>query len=102
VAGIFGMPREGQPASPYRIDKIPNPTPDRPEIYDYWPVCYDPDHLPSTGVYDTVAAEMGAAGGLRIQAFLNEFPARNRLASSICEADFAPAMSRLASRLSSP
>ena len=37
-----------------------------------------------------VAADHGATGGLRIDAFLNAFPAKNRRAYSICESDFGP------------
>jgi hypothetical protein len=95
VAAIYGTPRAEDTATPtYKIDLAQDPSrPADPEakVWDYWPICYDPDYLPSkVGV--TTAAEHGATGGLRIDAFLNEFPTKNRRAYSICESDFGPAM----------
>ena len=95
VAGIYGTPRAGDPvARPYKIDLTPNPASNSPvtEVYDYWPVCYDPDFMPSGSGFDKTAAEHGATGGLRIKAFLDEFKPESRLAYSICESDFGPAM----------
>lgn len=95
VAAIYGTPRAGDANTPtYKIDlvKDPNPRADQNgKVWDYWPICYDPDYLPEN-VGQEVAAEHGAAGGLRIDAFLNGFPERNRRAYSICESDFGPAM----------
>jgi len=108
VAGIFGWPM-GEPgsdefqrnmdAAEYKIAPVPNPnTADtlHPTIYDYWPVCYDPDHPernkdPETG-FDAEAAGWGAMGGLRASAFIDEF-GENGLKFSICERDFTRAMS---------
>jgi len=58
-----------------------------------WPVCYDPDHEPADPTtFDADAWGWGAKGGLRISAFIDEF-GDNGLKSSICERDFARAMS---------
>jgi len=64
VAGIFGWPL-GEPgssefnsnmaAAKYKIAPVPNPnTADtqHPTVYDYWPICYDPDHQPSAASAD--------------------------------------------------
>ena len=96
VAGIFGKPIEGQAMATYRIDKTPNPTPGQPDIYDYWPICYDPRKpgpLDESGPYNVSAAGWGAYGGLRIQSFLDKFPKEDALAFSICETDYSAAMS---------
>jgi hypothetical protein len=98
VAGIFGKPLEGQTQAKYRIDKTPNPTDGQPDIYDYWPICYDPTlpgPLGEDGAFKKDAAGLGAYGGLRIQSFLDKFPKENSLAFSICETDFGPAMSQI-------
>jgi len=95
VAGIYGTPRPSDTTvRPYKIDLTPNPTPGSSvaNVYDYWPVCYDPNYMPSGSGFDKTAADHGATGGLRIKAFLDEFKPRNRLAYSICESDFGPAM----------
>jgi hypothetical protein len=101
VAGIFGWPRSGPDGKPdmanatYKIDLVPNPDAadtDHPQIWDYWPVCYDPDHLPKTpGAFDADAWGWGAQGGLRLSAFIDEF-GDNGLKYSICEPDFTQAM----------
>lgn len=95
VAGIYGTPSASDTAAPmYKIDLAQDPTyPADPskKVWDYWPICYDPNYLPAN-VGDYVAAQHGATGGLRIDAFLNAFPAKNRRAYSICESDFGPAM----------
>jgi hypothetical protein len=101
VAGIFGWPRNGADGKPdmanarYRIDYVPNPNPQdaaHPQVYDYWPVCYDPDHEPpSDGGFSQDAWGWGAEGGLRISAFIDEF-GKNGLKYSICERDFSAAM----------
>jgi hypothetical protein len=51
VAGIFGWPLGGNMASaqPVKFALRPNPnTADtvHPDIFDYWSLCYDPNHLP--------------------------------------------------------
>jgi hypothetical protein len=100
VAAIYGTPRVDDSHAPvYKIDLVRDPTPGVPagsKVLDYWPVCYDPAYPPSASDagsgYDEAAVDHGAMGGLRIDAFLNEFPARNRRAYSICESDFGPAM----------
>jgi hypothetical protein len=100
VAGIFGFPTASADWSTarYKIDLIPNPnTQDisHPQIYDYWPICYDPSHVPANpNVYDTTAASWGATGGLRMSAFIDQF-GTNGLKSSICEADFTGAMQKI-------
>jgi hypothetical protein len=102
VAGIFGWPlagADGKPdfskAEPYKIDKVPNPNSAdtaHPEVYDYWPICYDPDHRPkTTGAFDQDAWGYGAEGGLRMSSFIEQF-GENGLKFSICERDFTAAM----------
>jgi hypothetical protein len=108
VAGIFGWPRSDTDlaTATYRVEQIPNPnTADtaRPLIYDYWPVCYDPDHAPSRSdagaAFDSDAWGWGAQGGLRISAFIDEF-GENGMKLSICEPDYAAAMSKIGAALS--
>jgi hypothetical protein len=102
VAGIFGWPRSDadMASAQYKIAPVPNPnTADtaHPTVYDYWPVCYDPNHLPSPATtdpatgFDATAAAWGATGGLRESAFVDEF-GKNGLKFSICEPDFAKPM----------
>ncbi len=102
VAGIFGWPRKGSDGKPdfskankYRIDLTPNPNSAddaHKQIYDYWPVCYDPNHMPKNGTdFDGDAWGWGAEGGLRESAFIDQF-GENGLKYSICEPDFADAM----------
>jgi hypothetical protein len=97
VAGIFGWPLSDQDmaSATYKIDLVPNPnTADtaHSQIYDYWPVCYDPNHPPANpNVYDATAAGWGATGGLREAAFVDEFGA-NGLKFSICQPDFTNSM----------
>jgi hypothetical protein len=70
------------PALSTRSPPCPTPTPrtrQHPTVYDYWPVCYDPNHLPSPATtdpatgFDATAAAWGATGGLRESAFVDEF-----------------------------
>ncbi len=101
VAGIYGTPRKGDTsAKRYVIDKaIDEGNPAGPQVFDYWPICYDPDYMPSGSGFDLTAAVHGATGGLRISAFLKEFKAENGLSYSICESDFGPAMAGIGKRL---
>ena len=78
VAGIFGWPRTGTNGLPdmanakYKIDLVPGPRPEdadnqQGQVWDYWPVCYDPDHEPAApATFDADAWGWGAPGGLRI------------------------------------
>jgi hypothetical protein len=103
VAGIFGWPLSDadMATAQYKIAPIPNPnTADttHPTVYDYWPVCYDPDHLPSkpdsaTG-FDGAAAGWGATGGLREAVFVDEF-GDNGMKLSICERDYSASMKKI-------
>lgn len=103
VAGIFGLPPSGVdvPAAQYKIAPVPNPNvldAAHPTVFDYWPVCYAPDHLPenpdpATG-FDPAAAAFGATGGLRLSAFVDEFGV-NGLKFSICEQDFSRSMKQI-------
>ena len=100
VAGIYGKPRPSDPTvRPYQIQQIHDTRYPAPNVYDYLPICYDPDHMPSGSGYDQDAAENGAYGGLRIDAFLNEFSEQSRLAYSICESDYGPAMAGIGKAL---
>lgn len=109
VAGIFGWPRSDadMASAQYKIAPVPNPnTADTQHltIYDYWPVCYDPNHLPSPATtdpatgFDAAAAAWGATGGLRESAFVDEF-GKNGLKFSICEPDFAKPMQTIGSTI---
>jgi hypothetical protein len=103
VAGIFGWPLGGNmgSAEPVKFALRANPnTADtaHTEIYDYWPLCYDPGHRPvnadpQTG-FDADAAGWGAGPGLRESAFIDQFGA-NGLKFSICETDYSGAMSQI-------
>jgi hypothetical protein len=101
VAGIFGWPRSDADLArvQYKIDKVPNPnTADtqRPQIFDYWPICYDPAHFKESDwtTFDANDAGWGATGGLRNAAFVDQFRA-NGLKFSICEPDFSNAMTSI-------
>ena len=109
VAGIFGWPMTDadMASAEYKIAPIPNPNPAdpaHPTVFNYWPVCYDPNHLPSPATtdpvtgFDATAAAWGATGGLRESAFIDRFGA-NGLKFSICEPDFSNAMVRIGSAL---
>ncbi len=97
VAGIFGWPtsNEDWAKAQYKIDLVPNlnaADSSQPQVYDSWPICYDPRHRPSDpNIYDPVAVGWGATGGLRLSAFVDEFGA-NGLKFSICETDFSRSM----------
>lgn len=109
VAGIFGWPRSDadMATAEYKIAPVPNPdTTDaaHPTVFDYWPVCYDPNHLPSPATtdpgtgFDATAAAWGATGGLRESAYIDAFGGSG-MKLSICEPDFAPAMARIGQAL---
>lgn len=102
VAAIYGTARNGDTTTrPYKIDLTPNQdtNPLVADVYDYWPICYDPDFMPAGSAFDRTAADHGATGGLRITAFLNQFKPESRLAYSICESDFGPAMAGIGKAL---
>jgi hypothetical protein len=99
VAGIFGWPIDGDLTSaPYKIDLIPNAnTADTAHttVFDSWPVCYDPGHMPANAnTYDPAAAGWGATAGLRNAAFVDEFGG-NGLKFSICQTDFSASMKNI-------
>jgi hypothetical protein len=107
VAAIFGWPLTDADLSTatYKVAPIPNPHPahDQPStIHDLWPICYDPDHPPSspdpeTG-YDPVAAAYGAKPGLRLSAFVDEFREQG-LKFSVCQPDWSDAMTMVGETL---
>jgi hypothetical protein len=108
VAGIFGWPLSDADlaAATYKIDLVPNPNSadtSHPQVYDSWPVCYDPNHLPGAGDaktgFDAQAASWGATGGVRIGAFIDQF-GDNGMKLSICQPDYAAAMSKIGAALS--
>jgi hypothetical protein len=108
VSGIFGWPLSDaeMATATYKIGPVPNPNPAdsaQPTVFDYLPVCYDPNHPPvnpdpATGV-DGEAVGYGATGGLRMSAFVDEFGA-NGQKFSICQPDFTAAMSQIGATLS--
>jgi hypothetical protein len=99
VAGIFGWPRAEESATAtYRIGLAPSADPSHPQIFDYWPVCYDPDNLPKDSGYDASAWGLAAQGGLRLAAFLDEF-GTNGLRFSICERDYSDTMTAIGTAL---
>jgi len=107
VAGIFGWPLASDIYStePYKIAEIPNPnTYDKghPQVFDLWPICYDPNHRPSkldsTTGFDPDAAGWGAYPGLRMSAFIDQFGAQG-LKYSICAPDFADVLGQIGHKL---
>ncbi len=102
VAGIFGLPLtdSDMATAQYKIDRIFNQnTADtaHPTVFDYWPVCYDPNHPlgnndPTTQAGYQASVAYGATGGLRLSAFVDEFGS-NGLKYSICQPDYSAAMS---------
>ena len=111
VAGIFGWPltNAAMATAQYKIAPIPNPnTADtqHPTVFDYWPVCYDPNHMPSPATtdpatgFDATAAAWGATGGLRESAFVDEF-GPNGLKFSVCEPDLTQPMQTIGKALTS-
>jgi hypothetical protein len=107
VAGIFGWPLSAadMATATYKIAPVPNPTadPNHPSVFDSWPVCYDPSHLPTnpnaTTGFDVTAAYWGATSGLRLASFIDAF-ADNGLKFSICQPDYSAAMTKIADALS--
>lgn len=108
VAGIFGWPLGDVAQARYKIAPVPNPNPAdtaQPTILDLWPVCHDPNHLPSPATtdpatgFDATAAAWGATPGLREAAFVDEFGA-NGLRFSICQPDFLAAMNDIGKAIS--
>ncbi len=110
VAGFFGWPLDGDMASAqYKIAPVPNPDrsdADHPTLFDSWPVCYDPNHLPSPATtdpatgFDATAAAWGATPGLRASAFIDELTFANYADGhkfSVCQADFSKSMETLGS-----
>jgi hypothetical protein len=102
AAGIFGWPLDGQDTLPYKIDLVPNPIadPTHTQIFDAWPICYDPRHYSVTDqtTYNVDDAGFGAIGGLREAAFIDQFGS-NGTKFSICEADFSSSLSGIGSAL---
>jgi hypothetical protein len=86
----------------YKIAPVPNPNLAdtlHPTVYDYWPVCYDPAHMPKDpNVFDPDAAGWGATGGLREAAYVDQF-GENGMKFSICEPDFSGPMSQIGTAL---
>jgi hypothetical protein len=102
VAGIFGWPLDGQDTLPYKIDLIPNPStdPSHPEVFDAWPICYDPQHYSATDqtTYNLADVGFGAVGGLREAAFIDQF-GENGSKFSICQSDFSNSLGGIGSAL---
>jgi hypothetical protein len=67
-------------------------------VSDYWPVCYDPDHMPQSSGFDSEAWGWGAQGGLRLSSFVDAF-GTSGLKYSICERDFSEAMQGIGAAL---
>jgi hypothetical protein len=98
VFSIFGWPLDDAQLATAKliIDRTPNPdTADtaHPELFDAWPICYDPDHPPASPAsgLDREAAAHGAGGGLRVSAFLDEF-SYGGMKSSLCQPDLSAAL----------
>jgi hypothetical protein len=99
VTGIFGWPltyTADVVTAQLIIDQRPNPDVSDtayPQIFDIWPICYDPSHQPAdpTVGFDPAAAALGGNAGLRISAFVDEFGA-NGMTYSICAPDLSMAM----------
>ena len=111
VAGIFGWPLSDADyqVAQYKIAPVPNPnTADTQHttVYDYWPICYDPDHMPTSGNtdaatgFDATAAGLAARGGLRESAFIDEF-GTNGLKFSACEREYGTALTAIGAAMAS-
>jgi hypothetical protein len=107
VAGIFGWPLDDADlaTATYKLAPIPNPNiadTVHPTVFDMWPICYDPNHLPASvdggSGFDATAAGWGATPGLRLSAFVDQF-GDNGLKFSICQPDFSVAMSKIGTAL---
>ena len=84
----------------YRIDLVPNPNSAdtaHPQVFDYYPTCYDPAYLPRSDGFDAAAWGMGVQGGLRLAAFVDEF-GKSGMKFSICESDFSNTMTAIGTR----
>ena len=99
VVGILGWPltyTADVVTAQVIIDQRPNPDVSDtayPQIFDVWPICYDPSHQPANRAagFDSDAAATGSTPGLRISAFLDQFGA-NGMRFSICDPDLSLAM----------
>jgi len=104
VAGIFGWPLSDadMATATYKIAPVPNPNPadtEHPTVFDLWPACYEPNHLPKTNTdFDGSAWGWAAMPGLRLSAFVDEF-GPNGLKFSICETDFTNTMGQIGAKL---
>ena len=104
VAGIFGWPLSDEDiaTATYKIAPVPNPNAadtSHPTAFDLWPICYDPGRKPVNNTdFDSAVAGMGAAPGLRLSAFVDEF-GENGLKFSICQSDFTATMSQIGAKL---
>jgi hypothetical protein len=105
VAGIFGWPLSDadMATAQYKIDLVPNPNTadaEHPQVFDYWPICYDPDHFQQSDwdTFNVNDAGWAAMGGLRNAAFVDEF-GQHGLKFSICQRDFADTMSAIGGAL---
>jgi hypothetical protein len=104
VAGIFGWPMEDQTSATYKIAMVPHWSISKLTVYAYWPICVDSDHpLPVAEPFERKAFDSaytnGGFGGLRIKAFLDEFPPESSLAFSICERDYGKIMNKIGATL---
>jgi hypothetical protein len=106
VAGIYGWPLSDadMATAQYKIDRLYSQGPSNPApIYDYWPVCYDPNHPlgnndPTTADGYAASVAYGATGGLRMNAFVKEFGA-NGFTYSICQPDFATSLQDIGTKI---
>jgi len=104
AAGIFGWPLNDADMATAEYKIAPVPWLNNTQRFEYWPVCYNPDHRPSASSTDPATGAdlnawgMAAQGGLREAAFLDEF-GNHGLKFSICQRDFADTMTTIGNRL---